>query len=196
MNKNYPRLARPYPLPPADFSEPHKWNRPLFSLYECLDVSQELLDSYWKWHTLPHVGDGPLQAEALTTLAVARHEFLLQQGRKELSGQFSEADISVLLTCYMGAFVAPDDFDELAEVVASSDSVRYLHTRADHAALVERLRALTSLQRTALFDAMELIHFSEHEPLDVLRQLHIQLRREPFLPSSPTSALHLWPARV
>lgn len=176
MKKNHTHLARPHPLPSADSSRPDEWNRPLFSLFQCLDVSQELLDSYWKQHMLPHMGDGPLQVEALSNLAVARLEFLLQQGRRELSGQFSAADMSVLLTCYMGDFVAPADGDELADVVANSASVRYIHTRADRESLVERLRALTSLQRTTLFDAMELVHLSGLEPLDVLRQMNIQLR--------------------
>lgn len=176
MKKNHTRLARPYPLPSADSSHPEKWNRPLFSLFECLDVSQELLDSYWRLHTLPHIGEGPVQADALAQLAVARLELLLHQGRRELSGQFNAVDMSVLLTCYTGDFVAPTDGDELADVVASSASVRYLHTHADRESLVERLRALTSLQRTALFDAVELVHLSGREPLGVLRQLHIELR--------------------
>lgn len=176
MKTNHHHLVRPYPLPAAHSSEPDKWNLPLFYLFECLDVSRALLDSFWKWHDLPEVGDGPVQVEALTNLAVARLEYLLQQGRNQLSGQFTEADWSVLLTSYMGEFVASADFDELADTVASNVSLRCLQTSEERASLVEKLRTLTSLQLTALFDAMEIIYFSKQEPLNVLRQLHIKLR--------------------
>lgn len=176
MQKRNTRLARPYPLPPANPNEPDKWNRPLFSLLECLDVSQELLDSYWERHTVPTMGDGALQAEALTNLAVARLESLLHQGRKELSGQLSMADWSVVLTSHTGEFVAPADYNELADSVATDDRLRSLQTSKERTALVKRLRGLTNLQRTALFDAIEVIYFSEQEPSDVLQQLGIQVR--------------------
>jgi len=170
------RQVRPYPLPAADSNEPDKWNRPLFSLFECLDVSQELLDSYWKRHTLPLMGVGPTQAEALSQLAVARLESLLKQGRKELSGQFTVIDIGILMTIYANQFVAPADIDELADVVADTLGVGDRFTTRRSLALVDRLRALTALQRIALFDALELIYFSGKESLEVLRELHIELR--------------------
>lgn len=177
MKNNQVRLVRTYPLPSASSSEANKWNRSLFCLAECLDISHDLLDSFWERHTLPLVGDGPLHFEALTNLAVARLEFLLRQGRKELSGQLSTADWSVVLTSHIGEFVAPADYDELADVVASDDRLRRLQTSEERATLVERLRGFTSLQRTALVDAIEVIYLSEQEPLDVLQQLQIQVRR-------------------
>lgn len=179
MQKHQLRLARPYPLPAANSNEPDKWNRPLFSLFECLDVSQELLDSYWQRHTLPLMGVGPTQAEALSQLAVARLESLLTQGRKELSGQFTAIEMSVLMTSYMDQFVAPADCDELADVVASNLGIGDRYTTRESLALVERLRALTALQRTALFDALELVYFSDKEPLEVLRELNIELALSP-----------------
>lgn len=176
MNNPITRLARPYPLPPADSSEPGKWNRPLFSLFECLEVSQELSDSYWIQHTLPLMGSGRLQTDALSQLAVARLEWLLQQGRKELSGQFTLEEMSILMTSYMDQFVAPVDSDELADIVAGNLGVGDLQTSQNSVDLVERLRALSALQRTALFDALELMYFTREAPLIVLRQLRIQLR--------------------
>lgn len=177
MTNIFSRLARPYPLPSADASNPTEWNRPLASLFDCLTGCEAPLDSYRRAHTFPLLGDGPLQETALAQLAVVRLQVLLEQGRKELAGLFNTWEMSALLTSYMSEFVTPDDSNNLASVVARNLGIGGNEAEAtNNAAFISKLLALSLLQRTALFDALEVMYHSRQEPLDVLKRLQIQLR--------------------
>lgn len=173
----FSRLGRLSPPLTVEAFSSGRWNRPLSNLLACLFVCEGSLQSYRKVHTFPRLGNGPFEETAIVQLAVVRLESLLEQGRQELGGRFDMWDISVLQNSYLGDFVPPDDSDELVEVVSSM--VGLPQNQADEkriARLLGRLGELSALQRTSLFDALEVMYYSGDETVDVLKRLGIRLR--------------------
>lgn len=117
----------------------------------------QLSESWAERYTSDRVG-GNMGFDELTlgTMASARLEYVLEDARRELAGLFSEADIELLLNCYQGEVFFPDQFRSLASDLL--DDLGF-ELEAYHeqpvAPLIDKLRALTPVQRVALADALE-----------------------------------------
>jgi hypothetical protein len=81
---------------------------------------------------------------------------VLGYARRELAGQFSEVDIGLLLSCYQAEVFFPDQLRSLASDLLEDLGLDVEDYHEEPVApLIDKLRALTPVQRVALADALE-----------------------------------------
>lgn len=133
-------------------TEPSLNKLPFYS-QQALTLSQGWAERYMRERV---GGEMAFDEQSLGTMASARLEWVLGYARRELAGQFMEADIVHLLNCYQAEVFFPDQFRTFA-----SDLLNDLGVELDEyhelpiAPLIDKLRELTPVQRLALADALE-----------------------------------------
>lgn len=97
-----------------------------------------------------------MDPDSVSLLAVGRLEWLLRKTRHALAGRFNEDEFRVLMDCYQADLFFPDQLGSIA-----SDLCDHLGVDLDDyedsevAELVTKLRALSSIERVTLADALE-----------------------------------------
>ncbi len=89
-------------------------------------------------------------------MASARLEWILAEGRAEIGGKFSEEQIRDLLDCFQGEIFSPEQFDRIASSLCDDRGIELDEYEVNPLApFIDELRALSSVQRIALADALE-----------------------------------------
>ena len=131
----------------TDFEDSFLWSPQAIASSACFS------SSYIQQHT---VESGELTPDAVTLLAVARLEWLLQATRRELSGLFTEDEVCALMDCFQADFFFPDMFNCLGSYLCNHLGIELDELETSRVArLVSKLRELTPSQRATLADALE-----------------------------------------
>lgn len=124
-----------------------------FHSQQALSFSEGWAESYTRDRVGGKMG---FDEQTLGIMTSARLGWVLGYARQELKGLFSEADIVLLLNCYQDEVFFPDQFRSLASDLL--DDLGYDvedYHQQPIAPLIDKLRALTPVQRVALADALE-----------------------------------------
>ena len=124
-----------------------------FCSQQAFDSSKRYADKY----LLEHVsGNAGFDNERTGVIASARLEWILAEGRAEISGKFSEEKIRDLLTCFQGEIFSPEQFDRIASSLCDDRGIELdEYEETPLAPFIDELRALSPVQRIALADALE-----------------------------------------
>ena len=97
-----------------------------------------------------------LNSEAVALFATGRLDWLLEKTRPTLSGLFSEQDIIVLMNCFQGDMLPPNQVGRIASNLCHELGIEVDEYESSNVApLINKLLALTSVQQVALADALE-----------------------------------------
>ena len=149
-----------------------------FQHAETLKLSAVYAERYVEQHEI--VKDG-LTADMAKTLACSRLEWLLQVGRAQLSGMWTEKDIVTMLNCLRDELLYTGQ--SFLTAVCNDLGLRpNSYQFSPYKKLVNNLRALSHLQMLALTDALEqLWHRGLHQSgsiAEFLETLGIKLREK------------------
>lgn len=155
------------------FSQP----LPIYSA-QAVQFSADYAANYIGQHALARNG---LTAESAGMLAVSRLQWLLAQTRPQLSGRFSEYEVTELLNCYQGEVFFPDMFNEMATEICEDHGLEIDEVDGSYLAeLVEKLFGLSPLERVTLADALEQAWYRAGENgrthLEVIKELGIEVK--------------------
>jgi hypothetical protein len=124
-----------------------------FCSYQPVLFSEDYAVRYLSDHNLPETG---LDERRVTRLATARLEWLLRDARGRLSGQFSSADIVLLMNCFQDTLFFPDQVRSIGSELCDDLGVEVDEwEQSEVAPLLKKLAALSMVERMALADALE-----------------------------------------
>jgi hypothetical protein len=124
-----------------------------FNLDQVLRSSLQWADAYTSNRHFEKVGMTP---DATTTIAAARLEWLLQEGRRTLSGVISVRDFVVLCNTFQMELAIPEDYASLASQVANDNGLDTdNYQESGMGPLLDKLMGLSVLQSAALRDLVE-----------------------------------------
>lgn len=128
-------------------------NRLPFGRQQSWNASTRNMESYLCEHADNGAG---LNSEEVALFATGRLDWLLRKTRPTLSGLFSEQDIIVLLNCFQGDLLPPNQVTRLASNVCHELGIEVdEYESTDIAPLINKLLELTSAQQVALADVLE-----------------------------------------
>lgn len=149
----------------------------LLRLQEAVERTTHHAQTYLLAHTFAELETSDVAMGATVKLAVARLEFLLDDARQQISGMFSQDEIDLLLNCYQGEFLTPDDCQRMASTLCEDLGIELERYRESSIAdLVDKLRVLTVPQRMALADALEAGWHAGRPVNSVLADMGMELR--------------------
>ena len=104
-----------------------------------------------------HADNGAgLDVKSSALMAAGRLDLLLRETRLTLGGLFVSADILTLVNCYQGHIFSPTEIHGIESVVCDDLGIELEDYQSSSvAALIDKLRSLSSVQRLALVDALE-----------------------------------------
>lgn len=139
----------------ADVSDkPFCWGS--FQLKESLRRQQPYWQNYLAAHEFESLGECEDVKQSQTQHALARLEWMLDEGREQISGLFSREDFALLAHHVQGDFNATRSGYEYAACICTELKIDFEHfEESEHAGLVKCLLALTASQSAALSDAIE-----------------------------------------
>jgi len=111
----------------------------------------------------------------LTYIGLARFEHMLAEGRKELGSMFTAAEFEVLLMGHQGRYIALTQPQHLVALLCEELELRDWR-QSRYASLIERVLQLSTLQYTALADALETVWHTGRAPTVTLEALGIDFR--------------------
>jgi len=162
---------------PEDSDETEAPSDCLFNLQKALDSTLCNAQTYLLAHSFDELEGSEEAMGATVKFALGRLEWLLDEGRQQISGKFSHEEFVILLDCYKGDFLTQKDCQTIATTVRNERSMQPVDTKKlSFARFVDRLRALTKLQRAALADAIEVAWYSGRPVNEALADLGIRLR--------------------
>lgn len=124
-----------------------------FCSQQAVLFSDDYTKQYLADHNLPSTG---LDERRVTRLATARLEWLLRDARKNLSGQFSSADIVALMNCFQDVLFFPDQVGTIASELCDDFGVEVdKWDQSEIAPLLRKLRTMSAVEKLALADALE-----------------------------------------
>lgn len=130
-----------------------------------------------------HANNGTgLSSKNAALMAAGRLEWLLQETRPSLSGLFSEQDVLVLLDCYLGDMFFPNQACWHASDLCNHLGIEVDDYRASGIApLIDKLEALSAIQRMTLSDALEQtwhrgMRKQQRQPKDFMASMGINLK--------------------
>lgn len=128
----------------------------LLQLKSSLRRHQGYWQTYLDKHDFESFGNREDAQLAQTQHALARFEWLLDEGREQISGLFSREEFGILANHLLGDFSATRSGYEYAAAVCMELNIDFEEfEKSEHACLVNRLLNLTALQSAALSDALE-----------------------------------------
>ena len=128
----------------------------LFQLKESLRQRSTYWQGYLGAHHFASLGAGEDVKQSQTQHALARLEWMLDEGREQISGLFSREDFALLAHHVQGDFNATRSGYEYAACICTELKIDFEHfEESEHAGLVKCLLALTASQSAALSDAIE-----------------------------------------
>lgn len=149
-------------------------------LHQALTFSLQWADAYTNARCFEKAGMTPV---ATATLASARLEWVLHEGRSALNNVITVDDFNVLCNTFLGEIALPEDYASLATPVADEFGLEPdTYEESGLAPLLDKLMGLSLLQRIALRDLVERfwyvgkVEFSSYEAflkangIDVLEQ--------------------------
>lgn len=149
----------------------------LFNLQEAVERATHHAQTYLFAHSFDQLERTEEAMGATVKLAVARLEWLLDDARQQISGMFSQDEILLLLNCYQGEFLTPDECQRMASTLCHGLGIELEHYRESCISdLVDKLRTLTIPQRMALADALEVSWHSGQPVKQTLADMAIELR--------------------
>lgn len=149
----------------------------LSSMQEALETTLPHAQTYLQAHTFADLERNEEAMAATVKLAVVRLEWLLDDARQGISGMFSQEEFTLLLNCFQGKFLTPDDCQRLASSVCDDLGIELdSYRESGIAEFVDKLRTLTAPQRAALADALEVAWHSGRPVAEALADLGIELR--------------------
>ena len=124
-----------------------------FQSQQAWTSSSHYMASYLREHADNGTG---LSSESAAMMAAGRLEWLLLETRPTLSGLFSERDVMVLLDCYQGEILFPEQMNCIASDLCDHLGVELAdYQTSGIGPLIHTLRGLTAIQRVTLADALE-----------------------------------------
>lgn len=149
----------------------------LFNLQNALEMTIYNARTYLQTHTFDMAEQGDESMAATVKFAVARLEWLLDEARQEISGLFTKEEFNMLLNCFQGEFLTPDDCQRMASSLCDELGIELDRYRESGLAeLIDKLLALTVPQRAALADALEVAWHSGRPFDDAMTDMGIELR--------------------
>jgi hypothetical protein len=140
-------------------------------LRSALELSFAWADQYARSHVFRRTG---MKAAAMTTLAVARYEALLMDGRRALRHRFTVGEYAVLIASFRGELMIPQDYD-IAKAVAEDNGILWADYRTSELApLIDNLVTLPCLERSALRDLIERYWYHGQHQCDSLESFLMQ----------------------
>ena len=144
---------------------------------QALMFSEAHIKSYMDQHVIEALA---LNSNRAALMAAGRLELLLEQTRPSLSGMFTAKDWTQLLNCYQGEIFFPDQIRDIASDLCDDQGVDLDSYKASGIApLLDKILALSAVQRLTLADALEQIWhrgFLENRAADdFLKELGIDL---------------------
>ncbi|MDN2702041.1 hypothetical protein O0881_08550 [Janthinobacterium sp. SUN100] len=135
--ENFPAISKRLP-----FGRQQSWN-----------ASTKNMASYLCEHANNGAG---LNSEEVALFATGRLDWLLRKTRPTLSGLFSERDIIVLLNCFQGDLLPPDQVSRFASNLCHELGIELDEYESSGVGpLINKLLELTSVQQVALADVLE-----------------------------------------
>lgn len=127
-----------------------------FQLKESLRRQQPYWQNYLAVHEFESLGECEDVKLSQTQHALARLEWMLDEGREQISGLFSKGDLALLAHHVQGDFNATRSGYEYAAGICTELKIDFENfEESEHAGLVKCLLALTASQSAALSDAIE-----------------------------------------
>ncbi|WP_430407339.1 hypothetical protein [Hydrogenophaga sp.] len=135
------------------------------------------IETYLNFHNFKALGPGAEPISATVKLGIARLEWLLDEAREDISELFTQEEFVTMLNCYQGAFLTPWDCHRMEHTVAQFMFIDWEEREESvHADFINRLHGLTTLQRAALADALEVGWQSAGQGFDALVDMNVVFR--------------------
>lgn len=149
----------------------------LFNLQNALERTMCNAQTYLHTHTFERLERNEEAMGATVKFAVARLEWLLDVARQEISGMFNKEEFNLLLNCYQGEFLSPQECARMASTLCNDLGIELdCYRQSGIADFIDKLRTLTVLQRAALADALEVAWHSGRPVDEALGDMGIELR--------------------
>jgi len=108
---------------------------------------------YQRDHAMEYSEERP---EAMSTLAMARLEWILRQGRLALNGLITEGEFRTLCDVFNSEIATPDEIEYMANAVAAEFDIEYDGYK-EHplGPLLDKLLTMSPIQKLALRDLVQ-----------------------------------------
>lgn len=107
-------------------------------------------------------GQNPVTVESIALIAAGRLEWILSQANHQLSGIFTEAEMTLMMESFKGEVFAPFQFEEMPEDFLEEDKVKtfvnFDNLPWASQEIIDKLKALTPLQHLTLCELIERAH--------------------------------------
>jgi hypothetical protein len=124
-----------------------------FYIEEALTRSAFWPALYRRDHAMEH---SEKSREAMGTLAMARLEWILRQGRLALNGLITEGEFVTLCNVFNSEIATPDDIEHMADAVAEEFGIEYEgYKETPLGPLLDKLMAMAPIQKLALRDLVQ-----------------------------------------
>jgi hypothetical protein len=118
---------------------------------------------YQRDHFMEHSEESP---EAMNTLAMARLEWILRQGRNALNGLITEDEFRTLCDVFSYDLATPDDTEDMAGAVADQYGIEYDgYEKTELGPLLTKLMTMSAIQKLALRDLVQRFWYPSGKPV-------------------------------
>jgi hypothetical protein len=122
-------------------------------------------------------GVGEVQLSTTLKHGIARLEWVLREGRQQISDLFTEGEFKLLLNWYLSGFITYHSCMEMAPAMCTLLGIELdEYEESEHASFIDRLLNLTPCQRAALADALELAWKPPYNVFELLEDMGLTFR--------------------
>jgi hypothetical protein len=142
---------------PKHDEESEYWSTDLIGLQFAARNANPDVEQYLRIRAYRDSGVGKVQISTTLKHGIARLEWVLREGRQQISDLFTEDEFTSMLNWYLSGFITYHSCMEMAPAMCTHLGIECdEYEKSEHASFIDRLLSLTPCQRAALADALEL----------------------------------------